>query len=62
MLRFKNLTCGDSTSSNGIEKDLVRVFPGLIWGKEKEGVVGRCDLMCVECFQWIQLMVAVLMS
>ena len=38
------------------------MFPGLIWGKKKAGVVGRCDLVCVECFQLIQLMVVSLVS
>ena len=42
---FRNIACGDPTGRNGIEKDRVRVDPGLDWGK---GEKGWYDLVCVE--------------
>ena len=29
---LRNLVCGDSTGSNGVGKDWVRLFSGLVWG------------------------------
>ena len=56
--RFRNPACGDSTGSNRVEKDLVRVPPGHLWAK----VEIRCDLVCLECLQIIRPIVVVLMS
>ena len=36
---IKNLTCGDSTGRNRIEKDWVGVPPGLVWGNRGGRVV-----------------------
>ena len=43
---FRNPACGDSTGSNLIEKDRVRVPPGLAGGKVGKG---KYDLAGVEC-------------
>ena len=39
MWLFRNRACGDSTGSNRIEKDVVGVPLGLVWGKGGGGVV-----------------------
>ena len=36
---FGNPACGDSTGSNRIEKDQVRLSPRFVWGKRGEGLV-----------------------
>ena len=41
---FRNAACGDSTGSNRIEKDWIRVPLALAWGKGG----GWCDLVCVK--------------
>ena len=35
---FENIACGDSTGNSQIEKDLVRVPSGFVWGKGREGM------------------------
>lgn len=59
---MRNVTCGDSSGSDRVEKDWVRVLPGLVWGKEKKSMVVWRDLVSVEGFLMMELMVAVLMS
>ena len=34
-----NMACGDSTGSNQIEKDMIFVLPGCVWGKEGSEMV-----------------------
>ena len=34
-----NMACGDSTESKQIEKDLIFVPPGCVWGKEGDEMV-----------------------
>ena len=55
---FRNLACGNSIGTNGIEKDGGCVPAGFVWGKREEG---WCDLVCVERLYLIGLIV-VLMS
>ena len=50
---LRNLAYGDSTGSDGIEKDWVGVFLVLVLRKWREGMVTWCDLMCVwSTFLW----------
>ena len=56
---YWNLTCGHSTGSTRLKKIGLVYLQDLFEGK---GKIGQCDLVCIEHFWMIGLMVVMLMS